>query len=137
LGLFLAVLALFRGCLREEELCMMFILGIGWFCSPVLLAVLFVLPAYAYEYIRAPALEPEGLVALDTLQRRRRVPWNKVYAAKTQSLGGLPEVAISVQGAFWRVRVPLYLQKRTRFESLLVSYAGAQHPIAQAVCSEA
>jgi hypothetical protein len=133
----LVALAVYRAHLSDEDLATAILWGIGWFCTPVLLATLFSLLVYAYEYKRAPALEPDGIVGLDTLQRRYRVSWDKICAVEMQSFAGLQEVAISVQGTYWRVRVPLYLQQRARFESLLKSYAGEEHPLAQAVRGEA
>ena len=136
MGLGLGALAVVRGYLREEDLRIIIFLGLGWFCTPVLMALVFALPTYAYAYLRAPALEPGGVIALDTLQRKRHVPWDEIYEAKTVSLGGFPEVAIAIRGSYWRVRVPLYLRQRSKFEGLVQSYAGAEHPLSQAVRSE-
>jgi hypothetical protein len=137
LGVFLAVLGVIRGQLRHDDLTALIALGAVWFSIPFLAALVFATPAFLYEYFRAPVVKPDGISSLDTLQRRRHVPWNKINAAKLQSPGGYPELNLSVNGSRWKVRVPLYMRERAAFEQLLRSYAGTEHPLVRALRGEA
>ncbi len=76
---------------------------------------------------------PAGLRSYNSLYLYREVAWVDVLSARPHNLFGLRSLRLTIAGARFSLWLPPFLNARERFHSLVIQYAGPEHPLAIAL----
>lgn len=104
-----------------------------WFWDGVVAPLLYAVMLWGVVfYLRrrlTVSVQPEGLRTFDVWGRYHTVPWESITAAKRWSFFGMPSGRIRSDAVGSPLWLPLYLDRRGRFDLLVAEYTEQTNPL--------